>query len=586
MQRTTAQNNVAQRFSDNDPATVVDAAWLNGVQEELIKLIVAAGLTPDAEQTDQVLTALAHHVATLEFYTAAAAPSGPETIYTLTRNESTAPYPPQISAAQPVAHGTAARFVVPSDSAASNKIKISERAEHPIKYFDATGDAIDVSTGFLRAGQLVRLVYNKNIADGAWCVDRGVENLTWAAIDAAVSAVGLSPDVTDSGLFLRALSHHVGVLDYYDSVTVTNSTFTITKTNPEMSPLPQYDATEYPLGMTVRFVVPATASPANPELRIITPPGTVPPINGPARRMRRVLGEELDAGELASGSLVAATFDGMQWLISSTQAGTGALPSASGNIGMAQFYNAAGHDIAAVPADAQGYKTQQIQFNATAYNNIDGLSIGGGSTQNTIVFSREAAIGTAYFDFTCRMHVDSLAWLVLEDSDGVDLQQTRYSIYQNQGPDSATAGAVIRAKTTLSHSRRSFRFVYTATRWTTGAHISDIALNITQIIATLGEPTNISVTTTATTATVSWHAPAGGPAPTHYYVRRSEDTDMTNPVVASVDAVNTDHEFTGLTPGTTYYYQVKSVIEDTDGIIHQTKFAPETPELAQTQSTP
>lgn len=40
------------------PATTVTADWLNGVQEELIGLIAAGTLTPDATKTDQVKRAI------------------------------------------------------------------------------------------------------------------------------------------------------------------------------------------------------------------------------------------------------------------------------------------------------------------------------------------------------------------------------------------------------------------------------------------------------------------------------------------------------------------------------------------------
>lgn len=40
------------------PATVVSADWLNTVQEELIGVVVAAGLTPDKDDRTQVLQAL------------------------------------------------------------------------------------------------------------------------------------------------------------------------------------------------------------------------------------------------------------------------------------------------------------------------------------------------------------------------------------------------------------------------------------------------------------------------------------------------------------------------------------------------
>jgi len=43
---------------DGIPATNLNAAWCNGVQEELLNLIEGAGLTPDAAKLDQVRTAI------------------------------------------------------------------------------------------------------------------------------------------------------------------------------------------------------------------------------------------------------------------------------------------------------------------------------------------------------------------------------------------------------------------------------------------------------------------------------------------------------------------------------------------------
>lgn len=40
------------------PATIVDQDWLNGVQEELISILTAAGVTPTKTSVNQVLTSL------------------------------------------------------------------------------------------------------------------------------------------------------------------------------------------------------------------------------------------------------------------------------------------------------------------------------------------------------------------------------------------------------------------------------------------------------------------------------------------------------------------------------------------------
>lgn len=64
MQRIQAPNATPENlFSDGDPttglpATEVSAAWLNGVQEELVGIIEAADDTPDGGESDQVLKSL------------------------------------------------------------------------------------------------------------------------------------------------------------------------------------------------------------------------------------------------------------------------------------------------------------------------------------------------------------------------------------------------------------------------------------------------------------------------------------------------------------------------------------------------
>lgn len=52
-----------RRFADGNPGTgaqgtVVNARWLNGVQEELVGLIEAAGVPPDGDENDQVRKAI------------------------------------------------------------------------------------------------------------------------------------------------------------------------------------------------------------------------------------------------------------------------------------------------------------------------------------------------------------------------------------------------------------------------------------------------------------------------------------------------------------------------------------------------
>lgn len=63
MHRVDSDGAVSELFTAGDPdigqpGTKIDAAWLNAVQEELVSLVVAAGLTLVKGDHDQVLTAL------------------------------------------------------------------------------------------------------------------------------------------------------------------------------------------------------------------------------------------------------------------------------------------------------------------------------------------------------------------------------------------------------------------------------------------------------------------------------------------------------------------------------------------------
>lgn len=63
MHRTDAAGNDDNRFTNGNPsqgipATVVDAKWLNAIQEEIVSVILAAGITLDDEDTAQLLAAI------------------------------------------------------------------------------------------------------------------------------------------------------------------------------------------------------------------------------------------------------------------------------------------------------------------------------------------------------------------------------------------------------------------------------------------------------------------------------------------------------------------------------------------------
>ena len=104
-------------------------------------------------------------------------------------------------------------------------------------------------------------------------------------------------------------------------------------------------------------------------------------------------------------------------------------------------------------------------------------------------------------------------------------------------------------------------------------------------------PTGVTVSpVSATAARVSWSAPATGAAPNHYYVQRSESSDMSNPVEVRVTHPTTSYEDTDLTPDTTYYYRVKSVktVAGTSLIFYQSAWTepPATGDTAQTINPP
>jgi hypothetical protein len=73
-----------------------------------------------------------------------------------------------------------------------------------------------------------------------------------------------------------------------------------------------------------------------------------------------------------------------------------------------------------------------------------------------------------------------------------------------------------------------------------------------------GTPTASS---TGTSATITWTAPAdnGGKAVTSYRIQRSTDNINFSTIVASTGTTGLTYTNTGLTPGTTYYYRVAAI---------------------------
>ena len=89
--------------------------------------------------------------------------------------------------------------------------------------------------------------------------------------------------------------------------------------------------------------------------------------------------------------------------------------------------------------------------------------------------------------------------------------------------------------------------------------------NAVVIVAnTLEPPTNVNVTGTATTATLTWDAPTTGSSPVTGYVLTPVVAGVTQAPVA-VSADPTSHTFTGLTAGSTYTFRVAAQYATTTG---------------------
>jgi hypothetical protein len=77
---------------------------------------------------------------------------------------------------------------------------------------------------------------------------------------------------------------------------------------------------------------------------------------------------------------------------------------------------------------------------------------------------------------------------------------------------------------------------------------------------TPGRPSEVTATTTGTTATVTWRPPAGGAAATGYVVSRDgKDSSGNGPATVSVGAGTRSKTFGGLVRGTTYALTVQAV---------------------------
>lgn len=195
---------VDHTFTDGDPvggvqATVVTAPWLNDVQEELMSILVAAGVTPVKGTQDQVLKAIGSLIqaqSLTAFTTAGAAPA-----FTLT------PSPAITAYAAPL------RFSVKFNAAApvNGTLNVSGQGAKNLKQYDSTGakiaaviaanqssDVVYDGTDFivldpLPSGSAVPsgfvLPYGANVAPTGWLKANGaaVSRTTYAALFAAIS---------------------------------------------------------------------------------------------------------------------------------------------------------------------------------------------------------------------------------------------------------------------------------------------------------------------------------------------------------------------------------------------------------------
>ena len=170
-----------------------------------------------------------------------------------------------------------------------------------------------------------------------------------------------------------------------------------------------------------------------------------------------------------------------------------------------------------------------------AYSDLFTLSTTDTPPLTTRSLSRAVFAGTGYWIGFTKTTVSRYTW-------GVD-QAFGYSIYQ----DNANSGATDN---------------FTASSLITPAPGSNGSLVFSVTYDTLpiapGTPTASS---TGTSATITWTAPAdnGGQAVSGYRIQRSTDNINFSTLVADTGTTTLTYTNTGLTPGTTYYYRVAAI---------------------------
>jgi len=154
---------------------------------------------------------------------------------------------------------------------------------------------------------------------------------------------------------------------------------------------------------------------------------------------------------------------------------------------------------------------------------------------STRSLSRAVFAGTGYWIGFTKTTVARYTW-------GVD-QSFGYSIYQ----DNANAGE------TDNFTASS---LITPAPGSNGSLVFSVTYDI--LPTAPGTPTASS---TGTSATITWTAPAdnGGKAVTSYRIQRSTDNVNFSTIVSSTGTTSVTYTNTGLTPGTKYYYRVAAI---------------------------
>jgi len=165
-----------KKFTEGDPtrdikATVVTADWLNVLQEELINMAIAGGVTPDQTSVDinQLLEALVMQVGLMDFYVATINPTD-NNIWELSRPRQrpgvTTDYVHLHPLPKAYVEGLTVRFRAPAANTATTTVRFSGLTEsHPLREF--TGSRLVANK--IAQGDSLGLVYCGG-AVPSWCV--------------------------------------------------------------------------------------------------------------------------------------------------------------------------------------------------------------------------------------------------------------------------------------------------------------------------------------------------------------------------------------------------------------------------------